>query len=65
MLGIRLDGLDHQVEFVGAVDLPRNAIVLARCGRLAFGEVMEPIDAASGVISHEQDGTGAIFHPRE
>jgi len=25
MLGVRLDGLDHRVEFVGAVDLPRNA----------------------------------------
>ena len=65
VLGIRLDGLDHQVEFVGAVDLPRNAIVLARCGRLGFGEVVKPIHAAGRVISHEQDGTGAIFHPRE
>ena len=65
MLGIQLDGLDHQVEFVGAVDLPRNAIILARCGRLGFAEVMEPIHTAYRVISHEQDGTGAIFHPRE
>ena len=60
MLGIQLDGLDHQVEFVGAVDLPRNAIILARCGRLGFAEVMEPIHTAYRVISHEQDGTGAI-----
>ncbi len=22
MLGVQLDGLDHQIEFVGAVDLP-------------------------------------------
>jgi hypothetical protein len=28
-LGNGLEGLDHQVEFVGAVGLPRNAIVLA------------------------------------
>jgi hypothetical protein len=65
VLGVWLDGLDHQVEFVGAVDLPRNAIVLARCGRLGFGEVMQPINAVCRVISHEQNGTGAVFHPRE
>ena len=26
---------------------------------------MQPINAACRVISHEQDGTGAVFHPRE
>jgi hypothetical protein len=65
VLGIRLEGLDHQVEFVGAVDLSRNAIVLARSGRLEFSEVVEPIDAVCRIISHEQDDTGPIFHPRE
>ena len=63
MLGIRLDGFDNQVQFVGAVDLPRNAVILARCGCVGFGEVMQPIDAACRVIPHEQDGTGAVFHP--
>ena len=65
VLGVWFDGLDHQVEFVGTVDPPRNAIVLARCGRLGFGEVMQPINAAGRVISHEQNGTGAEFRPRE
>ena len=65
MLCIRPDGFDHQVEFIGAIDLPRNAIVLARYGRLGFGEVMEPINAVCRVIFHEQDGTRAVFHPRE
>ena len=65
VLGIRLDGLDNQVQFVGAVDLPRNAVILARCGCVGFGEVMQPIDAVCRVIPHEQDGTGAVFHPRE
>ena len=65
MLGVWLDGLDHQVEFVGTVDLPRNAIVLARCGRLGFGEVMQPINAVGRVVSHDQNRTGAVFHPRE
>jgi len=65
VLGVRFDGLDHQVEFVGAVDLPRNAIILARCGCVGFGEVMQPINAVCRVVSHEQNGTGAVFHPRE
>jgi hypothetical protein len=30
-----------------------------------FGEVMQPVNAACRVVSHEQDGTGAVFHPRE
>ena len=28
MLGVGLDGLDHQVQFVGAVDFPGHAPVL-------------------------------------
>ncbi len=65
VLGVRLDGLDHQIEFVGAVDLPKNVAVSARRGHLGFGEVVQAIEAACRVVSHEQDGTGAVFHPRE
>src|SRR4051794_5385964 len=65
VLGVWLDGLDHQVEFVGAVDFSRDAVVLTRCGGVGFGEVMQPINAVCRVISHEQNGTGAVFHPRE
>ena len=65
VLGIRLDGLDDEVEFVGTVDLPRHAVILARCGCVGFGEVMQPINATGRVVSHEQNGTGAVFHPRE
>ena len=31
MLGIQVDRLDYQIELVGAVDLLRDAVVLARC----------------------------------
>ena len=65
MLGVRLDGLDHEIEFFGTVDLPKDAIILARCGSVGFCEVMQPVNAACRVVPHEQDGTGAIFHPRE
>ncbi len=53
------------VRRLKTVDLRRNAIVLARCGRLGFGEIMQPINAASRVIPHEQDDAGAIFRPGE
>jgi len=46
MLGIRLNGLGYQMEFVGVVDLSRDAVVLARCGCVGFSEVMQPINAA-------------------
>ena len=38
---------------------------MARCGCVRFGEVMQPINAVCRVVSHEQNGTGAVFHPRE
>ena len=44
--GIRPDGLDHQIESVGAVDLSGDAIILARCGCVGSGEVMQPVNAA-------------------
>jgi hypothetical protein len=65
VLGIRLHGLDNQVQFVGAVDLSRYAVVLTQCGYVGFGEVMQPVNATCRVIPHEQDGTGAVFHPGE
>lgn len=65
MFGVQLDGIDHQVEFVGTIDLSRDAIVMARSRPLRFGEVMEPINAACRVVFHEQDDTGWIFRPRE
>jgi hypothetical protein len=34
------------MEFVGVVDLSRDAVVLARFGCVGFSEVMQPINAA-------------------
>ena len=64
MFRIPLDGLDHQVEFVGAVDLARDAVIAMRRDLLGFSEVVQAIDPASGVISHEEHDTGAVFRPR-
>jgi hypothetical protein len=65
VLGVRLDGLDNEVKFIGAVDLSRHAIVLARREDEGFGEVVQSIDPMSRVISHDEHGTGAIFRPRK
>ena len=62
---VRLDRFDHQVEFVGAVDLARYAVVAVWRDELGFGEVIQPIDAVRGVILHEEHGAGAVFRPRE
>ena len=65
MLGIRLDRFDHQVEFVGAVDLARNAVVGAWLHGVSFAEVMQAINAVSGMIEHHEDRARAVFRPRE
>ena len=65
MFRVRLDGLDDQVEFVGAVDLPRYAVIAVWRDLLGFGEVVQAIDPVRGVISHKEHGAGAIFRPRD
>lgn len=60
-----LEGLDHRVEFAGAVDLSPTAIGLTRGGSVGFGEVVQPTKVADRVVSHEQDVTGARFHQGE
>ena len=65
VLGVRLDGLDHQIEFVGAVDFPRHAVILGRREDVGFSEVVQPVNAARRVIFHDEHGTGAVFGPRE
>ena len=62
---VRLDGLDHEIEFVGAVDFPEHAVILARREELGFGEVVQAINPAGRVIDHEEHKTGAVFRPRE
>jgi hypothetical protein len=52
--GVRFDGLDDEVEFVGAVDLSRHAVVLARRDEVGFAEVVQPINPVRRVISHDE-----------
>ncbi len=62
---VPLDGLDDQVELVGAVDLARDAVIGVWSDVLGFGEVIQAVDPASGVICHEEHDTGTVFRPGE
>ena len=63
MLRVGLDGLDDQVEFVGAVDFAGYAVIAMRRYLLRFGEVVEPINPVRGVISHDKHDARAVFRP--
>ena len=65
VLGVRLDGLDHQIELVGAIDLAGYAVIAMRRDLLRFGEVVEPIYPVRGVISHDKHDARAVFRPRD
>jgi len=62
---VRLDGLDDEIEFIGAVDFPGHALILAWRDDLGFGEVVQPIDPSCRVISHDEHNTGTALRPRE
>ena len=62
---VRPDGLDHEIEFVGAVDFPGDAVILAWSYDSGFGEVIEPVDPSRRVIFHEEHNTSFAVRPRE
>ena len=65
MFGVRLDGFDYQVKLVGAVDFPGHAPVLVWRDDLGFAKVVQPIDAVSRIIFHDEHNTRTILRPRE
>jgi hypothetical protein len=62
---VRFDGLDHEIEFVGSVDLSRDAVVLAWRHGLGFAEVVQPVNPSGRVISHREYNTRTAFRARE
>ena len=52
MLVVRPDGFDHEIELVGAVDLPEHAVVLAKREDVGFAEVVQAVDSTCRIISH-------------
>jgi len=65
VFGVPPDRLDNQVEFVRAVDLSRHAVIVVCRDDLGFGEVVEAVNPAGGVVLHEEHDTGGVFHTRK
>ena len=63
VFGVRPDRFDHQVEFIGAVDLARYAIRLIGRDELGFGEVVQTINALSVAVLHQEHGARTVFRP--
>jgi hypothetical protein len=57
VFGVRLNGFDDEIEFVGAIDFPGHAVVLAWRDGLGFAEVVKPVNPACRVISHDEHNT--------
>ena len=65
MLRVQLDGLDHQVKFVGAVDLTRHAVIVVWRDDPGFSEVIQLVNPSSRIVFHDEHDTAAAFRPRE
>ena len=65
MFGVQPDRFDHQVEFIGAVDLARYAVGHIGPDELGFGEVVEPINALRVAVLQQEHRTRTVFRPRE
>jgi hypothetical protein len=65
VFGISLDGLDDEIQFVGAIHFSGNAVVVSWDDVLSLGEVVQPKDSPGGVVSHEKDNTVAAFEALE
>jgi hypothetical protein len=50
---VRLDGLDHEIELVGAVDFAGDAVGLAWGEDPGFGEVVQPVNPSRRIVLHE------------
>src|ERR1039457_2015756 len=65
VFGVRPNRYDHQVEYVGAVDLARYAVRHIRRDESGFGEVVQTINALSVAVLHQEHRARTVFRPRE
>src|SRR5580698_11028346 len=63
--GVRPDRFDHEIEFVGAVDLARYAVGHIGPDEQGFGEVMEPVNALRVEVPQQKHRTRRVLRPRE
>jgi hypothetical protein len=62
---VQADGFDHEVEFVGAIDLARYAVGHVGPDELGFREVVESINSPCIAVLHEEHGIRRIIRPRD
>ena len=62
---VRPDGLDYEIEFVGAVDLTRHAVIFSWRDDPGFGEVIQAVNSLGRIVFHDEHNTAAAFRPRE
>ena len=65
VFGVRPDRFDHEVQFVGTIDLARYAISHIGLDELGFGEVIEPVNALRVAILQQEHCARRVFRPRE
>jgi len=65
MFGVRPDRFDHEVEFVGAIDLARYAVGHIGPDELGFGEVMEPVNTLRVEVPQQEHRARRVLRPRE
>ena len=65
MSGVRPDRFEHEVEFVGAVDLARYAVGHIGPDELSFCEVVEPVNALRVVVLQQEHRARRVLRPRE
>jgi hypothetical protein len=60
VFGVRPDRIDHEVEFVAAIDLARYAISHVGPDERGFVEVIEPVNALRVVVLQQEHRTRTV-----
>jgi len=63
VLGVQPDRFEHEVEFVGAVDLTCYRVGHSGPEVQGFGEVIEPVNALRVVVPQQEHRTLSAFRP--
>ena len=65
MFRVRPDRFDHQVEFIGAVDIARITMRPSRRDELGRVEVVQAINALSVAVLHQEHRARRDVRPQE
>ena len=65
MSGVRPDRFNHEVEFVGTVDLARYAVGHMGPDEQGFRKVMEPVNALRVEVPQQKHRARRVLRPRE